>query len=268
MCKKITTRCFSVLFILMLVMSFVGIIPTMTTSAASVNPNDASYITSCWGIAYKNVTVYDYDKNVIGTIYAGEGFTVLGDDLIGNHEGAYMVNYSTSSGAKTGYIMWYYLDDYYTFAHNTTCAGIVTSAATVYYGRVTSNYQTVGSVSSGEIISVLAENAGMTYIEYNTTSGRKRGWCSSSAVSKKLAPYNYTIGTLPCNASAVNTHRSYSHRTVYAGPGVRYFQVGSIGTSTSSEDVYVVAEYTYNGQRWAYISYSTSGKDKSGYIQI
>lgn len=40
-------------------------------------------------------------------------------------------------------------------------------------------------------------------------------------------------------------------------------------TSSSEESVYITAEYTYNGQKWAYITYSVPGqKNKSEYIRI
>lgn len=261
--KNLVTRFFSFVIALVMVM---GIIPAMPAFAAGVDANDANYLQSCWGIAGSKLIVYDEYRNQIGSISAGEGFTVLGNDIIGNHETAYLVNYSTSNGAKNGYVMY---GSSCTVVTSSTCAGIVTSGATVYYGKNNSNYQTVGSVSAGEYVSILAESSGQYYIEYNTNSGRKRGWCAASCVTKKMPlGGGCTLGALPCNAAAVNTHRSYSQRTVYAGPSDQYFVVGSIGSATSAEQVYVVAEYTYNGQRWAYISYSTSGKDKSGYIRI
>lgn len=261
--KNVVTRFFSFLIALVMVM---GIIPAMPAFAAGVDASDANYLQSCWGIANSKLTVYDDYRNVIGSISANEGFTVLGNDIIGNHETAYLVNYSTSSGFKNGYVI---VGSPCTLETSSTCAGIVTSSATVYYGKNNSNYQTVGSVSTGEYVSILAESSGQYYIEYNTNSGRKRGWCAASCVAKKMPiTGGCTLGALPCNAAAVNTHRTYSQRTVYAGPSDQYFVVGSIGSASKPEQVYVVAEYTYNGQRWAYISYSTSGKDKSGYIRI
>lgn len=261
--KKVVTRFFSFLIALVMLM---GVIPAMSASAAEVNTNNANYLQSCWGIANSRLVVYDEYRNQIGAIAAGEGFTVLGNDIIGNHETAYLINYSTSSGAKNGYVIY---GSPCTLVTSSTCAGYVTSAATVYYGKNNSNYQTVGSVSAGEYVSILAESSGQYYIEYNTNSGRKRGWCATSSIAKRMpVTGGCTLGALPCNAAAVNTHRTYSQRTVYAGPSDQYFVVGSIGSATSGEQVYVVAEYTYNGQRWAYISYSTSGKDKSGYIRI
>lgn len=272
MCKKLfSTRFFSFLCTLMMCMSFIALMPTTTTHAYAVDPNDANYMASAWGIAKTRLDVYDYDKNIIGAIAAGEGFTAIGTEIIGlPGQSGLMINYSTPSGAKTGMI---YDDNYtntlYTLA-DYTCAGTVNYNATVYYGKATNNYQTVGSVSSGEFVSVLAESNNMCYIEYNTNVGRKRGWCSSSAITKHKCVFNpnMPLGALPCNASAINANRTYSHRTVYSGPSNKYFTVGSIGTATSSETVYVVAQYTYNGETWAYISYSTSTKNKSGYIKI
>lgn len=262
--KNVVTRFFS--FLLVLAMA-VGMFPATSAFAAEVNPSEANYMDSCWGITSARVTVYDEYKNAIGALAANEGFTVIGSDLIGAGETAYMVNYSTSSGAKTGYII---LGGSYVLASSTTCAGIVNTNTTVYYGKNTNQYQTVGSVSAGEYVSVLAESSGKVYIEYNTNSGRKRGWCASSAITKKMSVLvSCTLGALPCNATWVNTNRTYSSRNVYAGPSTVYYQVGAIGTSSSTESVYITAEYTYNGQTWAYITYSVPGqKDKSGYIRI
>lgn len=273
--KKISTRYFSFTLVLLMILGIIGLVPPITSYAATVNPNEANYHTSCWGIAKQNLVVYDDDKHQIGSIYAGEGFTVIGEDLIGNpHETAYMINYYTSSGDKTGYIEYNEKNTYYTLEKSHTCAGIVNTTTTVYYGKNTDQYQTVGSVSTGKIVSVLAQSSGKCCIEFNTTSGRKRGWCSASSITQKAPIYgSYTLGALPCDAEFVNSSNNYyNYHIVYSGPSEAYFHVGYIGNPNNysvTEPVYITAIYNYNNQTWAYITYSVPGnKDKSGYIKL
>lgn len=224
----------------------VGMFPTSFANAVEIDPEYPTNFVSCWGIATSRLTVYDENKNAIGAIAAGEGFTVVSEELIGCCESAYLVNYSTANGAKNGYIELY---SSCILEESNTCSGIVNSNTTVYYGRDTNQFQVAGSVSAGEYVSILAESPGKYYIEYNTNSGRKRGWCTSSTITKRLSPLvNCTLGSLPCNAIWVNTNRTYSSRNVYAGPSTVYYKVGAIGTSSSEESVYITAEYTYNGQ--------------------
>ena len=119
--KNVVTRFFSFLIALVMVM---GIVPAMPAFAAGVDASDANYLQSCWGIANSKLTVYDDYRNVIGSISANEGFTVLGNDIIGNHETAYLVNYSTSSGFKNGYVI---VGSPCTLEISSTCAGNIWS---------------------------------------------------------------------------------------------------------------------------------------------
>lgn len=260
--KNMVTRFFS--FLMALVMSL-ALIPATSVHAQEVNPNSATFNECGWSIATQRVTVYDDDRIGIGYIEEGEGFTFLCSRFVAGQLMA-MVNYSTPSGEKTGYIKPLIGWD----LNYTTCAGVVNATTTVYYGKNTNQYQVAGTVSAGEYVSILAEAAGKYCIEFNTNAGRKRGWCSTSTITKKLPKdYDVTLGQLPCNATFVNTNRTYSSRDVYAGPSTAYCKVGAIGTSSPTETVYITAEYTYNGQKWAYITYSVPGqKDKSGYIRI
>lgn len=262
--KNVVTRFFS--FLMALVMSF-AFVPITSAYAMEANQRAMTMDDRGWGMALERIPVYDWYFNVIGYIAAGEGFTVIDTDLLPNNAVVYTVNYSTANGAKTGYVVW---DAPVIVEKSTTCTGIVNASTTVYYGKNTSQYQVAGSVSTGEYVSILAESSGKYCIEYNTNSGRKRGWCSSSTITKQLATNNQcTLGQLPCNATWVNTNRTYSSRDVYAGPSTVYYKVGAIGTDSPTETVYITAEYTYNGQTWAYITYSVPGnKDKSGYIRI
>ncbi len=259
--KNMVTRFFS--FLMALVMSF-ALIPAISAHAQETN---LSWDDRGWAIALQRIAVYDWYFNVIGYIGAGEGFTVIEADMLPNNAVVYCVDYSTSGGTKSGYVLW---DAPYIIESSTTCTGVANATTTVYYGKNIDQYQVVGSVGIGEYVSILAEAAGKYCIEYNTNYGRKRGWCSKSTITKKLASNNQcTLGQLPCNATFVNTNRTYSSRDVYAGPSTAYYKVGAIGISSPAESVYITAEYTYNGQKWAYISYSVPNqKDKSGYIRI
>lgn len=259
MLKKIYNRCMSILFVFILIIT---VVPSNIAFAATTSPTSVS----CWGYAYTGVTVYNASKSKIGSLYAGEGFTILEFDEFSDGTPNYRIEYSTSNGPKYGYVLSSKVE---VDPFNSTGA-VVLSSTDVWYGRDKSKYSTIGSVNKGENVCVLAESGTWSYIEYNTNSGRKRGWCASSKIKKKGTQYSY-IGSIPLYKEyEVEKNKSYSKRNVYAGPGSAYVEVGSIGTASKNETVYVIAEYSMKSGKWALITYhsTVTGKEKSGYIKI
>lgn len=272
MTKKLSVRFFSFLIVIVMVCT----ISSVTAFAASPTT------VSGWGYAYNTITVKKLDlSGNEGTIYAGEGFTILGLsnkdlDNDGSNEQCFTVEFASPygvNGTKVGYIL-AYTNCYIDMSHS-KCATVTTSTS-VWYRYDTSNYPTIGSISSGENVCVLGEkyyNGNSWYhIEYNTSSGRKRGWCLASCLNVvnnganiTTEYHNYGI----TNGSSQNYDKLFYYHTVYAGPGTGYAITGSIGTTTSQEAVHVISEYTLNNQHWYYITYYASalGKYKSGYIK-
>lgn len=208
-----------------------------------------------WGITHAAVPVYSSSalSNQIGTIYSAEGFSVL------NHYGPYAyVEYSSSSGAKRGYIRWENVS-----IKDPSCVALVIRNSNLYYGNNTSAYQVSGSVSAGEIVAVLAKNDNWVYVEYNTPSGRKRGYMSYLNIDCYNRPdifsdlYNFSKpgSDLPIRNTC----------NVRSGPSTNYPVIGTVSNEIVKSFGY---ETTGGWQEWTYIEYYVSGtsQKKSGFI--
>lgn len=224
-----------------------SIIPPVSASAADE-------IDGFFGMALEQINVYSNASlsTKIGTIYAYEGFSVL------NYYRTYAyVEYSTSSGAKRGYIKWenaQMLDP--------SCIALVTKTSNLYYGTNTSTYQVAGTVYSGELVAVLAKNDDWVYVEYNTTSGRKRGYMSYS----NLSCYNRPAAFIDLYTYKKEGSEMYISGTfnVRSGPSEQYPVIGTISNETVLYYTYVT---TAGWHEWKYIDYYTSnGQRKSGFF--
>lgn len=171
------------------------------------------------------------------------------------------MEYSTSSGAKRGYII-----GSPNVAYNSaySSAAKVTTIANVYYGTDASKYEKVGAVYADETVALLAKNSYWAYIEYNTTAGRKRGYVYANTVQSYNTPSSGTWGTLYTLRTAKTWHMDGTY-DVYSGPYPNSAKIGSV----SNEDV------TYRGASdladyvsASYIEYTVdnTGKIKSGFI--
>ncbi|MCR4429813.1 MAG: peptidoglycan DD-metalloendopeptidase family protein [Tepidanaerobacteraceae bacterium] len=83
-------------------------------------------------------------------------------------------------------------------------------------------------------------------------------------------PKENTTMNLPKRKSASTelgitlSRKSYN---VYTAPSTSSTKVGTIGSTKSREIVKVNSETTADGEKWYYITYKTSSRDKMGYIQ-
>ena len=179
MFKNLKTR---LLAIVLSLVTIVAVIPGIATTAYATE----NYGAGCWAYAYTTTMVYDNVERTVFNgkyVYASEGVTVLTvhSSSSGN---VYKIQYSTTSGPKTGYVLW----NQVCVDGNNTLVGIVNSNATVYSDSGSMG-SAIGSVSSGEIVSILAKRNSRYYIEYNVNSsqGRKRGFVSVSSISPQNA---------------------------------------------------------------------------------
>lgn len=237
-----------------------GYVPTSTiTSISGGSPSDEMFY---GGFAYSNSnqTVWSCDEASIavniGSIGSGEGVTRL--YAYGN---VMFIEYSTSSGAKRGYV---YSPN---FSYpDITCVGRVTSNSNISYGyKENFTYLSAGTVYMGEYVSVIAtsNSKNIAYVEYNTNSGRKRGYMTLSNLSLHNAPNNLP-NLYGWSKNFVNV--SYPQaRTIYAGPSTQYAVVGSI---SANETVYYDTEIQINGVWYTYIYYRVNGTNslKSGFV--
>lgn len=171
-CKRFLTLALSLMMMLTM-------FPVVEANAATAS----EYAAGCWAYAYANTTVYanpSLTGTTVGSIGPSEGVTVLKVETNSSGVTVYYINYSAPGTAKQGYVRW----NQVCVDGNDTCPGIVARNATVYYD---SNKTSVaGSVSSGEIVSLLSSSNNLFYIEYNVTAngGRKRGYIDTSAVTR------------------------------------------------------------------------------------
>lgn len=210
-------------------------------------------------IAWENLPVYSdrYGSSRIGTIYKYEGFTVLRDNF---PERYWWVEYSTSSGPKRGYLVFEYGDEVH---QRKSGLATVKSTTSLYYGTNTYDYQKSGTVYAGEYVTIMAKNDDWVYVEYNTTSGRKRGYMSYSNLNVINRPgVFYDLFTF----QNMGQTKYYSGRyNVYAGPTSQYSVVGYI----ENENVIEYAnEWLEHGEMSTYIEYYVNGTNqkKSGFI--
>lgn len=251
---------------LSLVMTMIIMISAISFETYAFSVSGASH----WGYAKYNLTVYNADGTVKDNalVYGREGFTIIKEDFSPNGHPWCEIEYSSSSGKKTGFV---YSTGVLSDTTHSTVA-IVTTSTYVWYSYETAYYPTIGSVSSGENVCILAKNGSYSYIEYNTTSGRKRGWCLTSCLNELGNITGPNMGTTyhMYNLSGNTDYDAlFYYHTVYAGPGAAYAVTGSIGTTSSQEAVHVIAKYTLAGETWYYITYYANalGKYKSGYIK-
>lgn len=195
-----------------------------------------------------------------GTVYAAEGVTVL--KVSGNSA---EIQYSTSGGPKKGFVP---VSSLYTNLLAKTCVAKVSNSSKIYYGR-SSSYSTCGSVSAGELVAILAKNGSWVYVEYNTTSGRKRGYMLYSNLSCYNRPGSFP-DLYTYNNKGIGTHH-YTHGSkIYSGPSYQYTTV-----TTLKQTVDLVYYGSYSNPAFAsgsveyeYVEYVDSdGIRKSGFIE-
>lgn len=196
---------------------------------------------------------------IVGQVDPGEGVTVI------QHAEEYiLIQFNTLDGAMTGYVHEDILEN--KGICNTSVVGFVTQTTNTYYSP---NYNLVaGSVSSDEIVAVLAQEGNWLYIEYNATNAmRKRAYIPGSYIS-----FTRLSSTRPLSAfyqSGTPTQINiYSTKTVYSGPnGSSYVPIGSVSSDDNGKMYYYGNPYyDRDGDVMYYIKYPTSSGYKYGYI--
>ncbi len=247
---KIKKRIFSLVMALVTVLS----ISYMPTSVQAATNHDGL------GSTPRNLTVY-HDSSLnspTGTVFANETFTVLDWYYDNDWNKVGHIEYSTAGGMKSGYVVGIHEDTTY------TCVATANSYAVVYYGNNTSTYKTAGSISANEKVVVLGESGGWSYIEYNTTSGRKRGYVYTSCLYSHRTPsYGWQGFYLNSNGSTKYISGSY---TIYSGPKTTYTTVGSV--SNENVQVYYTLQPGSQGVCALFVSYNVTGTSqrKTGWI--
>lgn len=241
----------------LIILTVLGMIPVMGASAAE------SY-DGGWAFSKANHTVYSSATggSAIGSI-GREGVTVLSKS-----GSTYYIEYSTSSGAKRGYVRNISSSNFDLSSLSSSCVAKVTTGYSLYYGPNTSTYAaTGGSVGAGEYVAVIAKEGSWAYVEYNSASGRKRGYMPYA----NLACYNRpaTFADFYMSNSAHSQQiPSGMKKDIYFGPNDNgsYGYVGYVDHSDSPVKEYY--HYYYgNGETFHYVEYTVGGKKKSGFYR-
>lgn len=243
---------------------------TVFTMFPAISASAAESYNGGWAMMSENRTVYnDYNSstdslsNSKGTVYAHEGITVL--NSMGNN--VYYIQYQISSSPyyKQGYVR----GGVNTAALGYTCVAKANTSLTTYYGPNTSTYDVAGSISSNELVSVIAANSPWAYIEYDTASGRKRAYVQMTGLTiynqPSWMPNLYIYNGVQDNVTLTEPI------SVLAGPSQKYYKVGSVGTSDNPLYYYYeqTAADSYPGS-YCYVEYTNiaTGKLKSGFILV
>lgn len=191
-------------------------------------------------------TVYscpDTTSATIGSIGAYEGITVFTDI---KDRGFTFIEYSTAANTKRGFIKSSLLENY-----NEGVKRKANSDATIYYTTVAN--LSIGSIYRGEYVIVLGIVGNYYYIEYNSPSGRKRGYAKNTVFD--------SVSDVPKVKTTGESIKMNSAQNVYSGPSSTYAKIGSV-----SKDEYATLISQGNREGWNQIEYSTPNGSKQGYI--
>ncbi len=229
-----------------------SLIPATLASAAD------DYSTGGWVMMRDDTEVLNADGSHKGKVYALEGVTLLSTSGSTAH-----IQYSTSNGAKDGYVS---TSSYYDSMLYSSCVAVVKRNSNTYYSPSTE--LRAGSVNAGEIVAVIAsDNSNWYYIEYNTTKGRKRAYIARSNITTYFEPTTLRNFYQVENPNGVETIRC-GDTTVFGGPSTQYATIGSLYQGDEAK-IYAIFMTKNRYDSMVYISYKTTeGKTKYGYIYI
>lgn len=190
----------------------------------------------------------------VGSIYQGEGVTVLYDYGYSDPNKSYGISYiefSTPSGTKRGYV---YTDQLENAAYPTSVARVIDTNSA--YAGPDNSFVKLGGAYYNEFVTILAKNTGndWVFVEYNTPSGRKRGYMSYA----KLHNYNHP-GMYNDLATNQGLRQATQQLTVYGGPNNNN---ANIGTVFNQE----IVSFFGSEKGYAYVEYSTTNGAKRGYV--
>ncbi len=236
-----------------------GFVPESTVKNIVANPAvHEEVLTGGHRYANTKITIYSCDNLSIavsvGSVFEGESVNLIYSYAYSGSNGNYnisYVEYATSSGTKRGY----------TYSSNLSAASYVTYIARVIttssaYSGPDSTYVKLGGAYYNEYVSILAKSGDWCFAEYNTTSGRKRGYMKLNCLSE--ANPSSSINGFSSNQGLKKADMKL---TVYGGPNSNYANIGSIFNQE-------VVSFLTTERGFAYIEYSTNNGAKRGYVDF
>ncbi len=253
------------LSIILTVLMVLSIVPT--TPAYAYRQGDKV----CAGVARKATPIYSNitDRITIGTIEAGQGFTILGQESNGVMQ-YYYINYNNSSDPN-GYNSYGYVWTNSDIQTQYGSTATVNWNESVYYGP-SSKYQRCGTLYAGETVAVIEGGLNYCYVEYNDNvhGKRKRAYIRNNAITfhnKDMKLWDL----LPIEREDEMHEKCYVglKYTVYSGPSTQYEPIGSVSDMHIYWVKRVNGQYNDHGfKNMTYIRYQVTGTNtwKSGYI--
>ena len=234
-----------------------GYVPTNTMDVLTNTPQEANYSNGFQAYSAEDQAVYSGPTMDIvdGSIGYHEGITVFYTFTPTNlpTRTAYYIEYSTSSGPKRGYIIEGIIKN------DDSGVARVNNNADLYYGLSTSNFAKAGTVYANETVTILQKSNDWVYIEYDTNSGRKRGYLSQGHLHK-YRPTGFEYADMPYDYYAPVDNVIEARRNVYAGPSSAYPVIGYV----ENEIVKSFGYFPPDGAN--FIRYNTSSGYKCGFL--
>jgi len=204
----------------------------------------------------------------IGNIDYEQGFTLLDQYSYNGYVISY-IEYSTSSGPARGYLFNGFMFKPYPVLpngdHDTKVARVLANAS-VYY---TLSSPGAGSVYKDELVTVITKFGNTVYIEYNASSGRKRGFLSVDYLSIYNKPSGFQFLDNYFNLSQpAHIYPVTSPTNIYAGPSTKYAVTDTLNGSgppyVTFGPYFDSMYYAITGD-WCFVTYSVNGVWKSGW---
>lgn len=227
-----------------------GYVPSGTVSYSGSLPT-ANYLDGYYNATLGNTSIYYLNSATgitVGTVYGGEGITVLD-----TASGVSFIEYSSSSGTKRGYVANSQLD-----TRSDGIVGVVTASSTSVYSGTDTNFYRIGSIGQTEYSVLLEDNGIWAFVEYNTPSGRKRGYTPLS----NIGSHNST-SAIPNIYVSRNLGVANAELTAYCGPNSNY---AKLGTVYSGDQVNIITDNEYGRALVEY--YTGNHASKRGYVDL
>lgn len=140
----------------------------------------------CYTISSSNTTAYSNTglSTKLGTIYPTDELTIL--DVTGSY---CRVTYPTSNGSKTGYI------PTSSILTGTSSSNKKTATAKITTYRRNSTSNTYGSISKGDVVSILGTKGSYTQVKYPVSGGYKYAFITTSDANKYLGTGSSTTSS-------------------------------------------------------------------------